>query len=130
MSRLRTNAESGYIGYLAMVLAAAVVLVVAAFLWGQKERRTTTGPEPQPQTIPGQAVQKGHDVECMSNLRSIRQAIEMSKITDERLPSNLQELSSAGITADMTRCPVSGQPYRYDPASGNVWCTTPGHQNY
>jgi hypothetical protein len=35
-----------------------------------------------------------------------------------------------GATAAICKCPVSGQPYSYDPQTGKVWCTTPGHEKF
>jgi len=28
------------------------------------------------------------------------------------------------------KCPVSGKPYVYDPKTGKVHCTTPGHEGF
>ncbi len=77
-----------------------------------------------PQTVLGQALQKGESVQCMNNLSQLRQAIQMFVIDNERYPSSLSELN----LPSMTRCPVTGQPYQYDPKTGTVRC--PAHPNY
>ena len=57
----------------------------------------------------------------------IRAAIQMRTTTDETYPASLNEL---GLPASMLVCPVSQQPYQYDPTTGQVRCTTPGHMRY
>jgi hypothetical protein len=34
-----------------------------------------------------------------------------------------------GQQGSMGRCPVSGRPYVYDPQTGTIRCTTPGHES-
>jgi hypothetical protein len=51
----------------------------------------------------------------------------MRTTTDETYPASLNEL---GLPASMLVCPVSQQPYQYDPATGQVRCPTPGHMRY
>jgi hypothetical protein len=51
----------------------------------------------------------------------------MRTTTDETYPASLNEL---GLPASMLVCPVSQQPYQYDPTTGQVRCTTPGHTRY
>lgn len=77
-----------------------------------------------PQTVLGQALQKGQSVECMNNLRQLRQAIQIYVADNGTYPPNLQALN----LPNMIRCPVTGQPYQYDPKTGTVRC--PAHPNY
>ncbi|MGQ9525365.1 MAG: hypothetical protein ACUVTZ_11080 [Armatimonadota bacterium] len=128
----RRRSAAGYAGLVVFLVAAILAFVIAAVMWGhkQKPQQDKTNAPANAQTIPGQAVERGHEVECMSNLRSIRQAIEMHKVTEETPPPNLAALSSAGIGPQQLRCPVSGAPYQYDPSSGRVWCPTPGHEGF
>jgi len=123
---------AGYAGIVVFLVAFIIAFAIAAVMWGQRQKPTRQGANAptQAQTVPGQAVERGHDVECMSNLRSIRQAIEMHKVTEEAPPPSLSALSSSGIGPQQLRCPVSKAPYQYDPSSGRVWCTTPGHEGF
>lgn len=131
---LRVRRESGQVGLLALVVGVALIAIIAAVVWtkmGHQQRAQQPMPLPTTaRTVPGQALEQGSAVECISNLRSIRQAIEMSKATDEAPPPSLSALSSSGITPSMLSCPVSHRPYQYDPRTGRVWCTTPGHERF
>lgn len=75
----------------------------------------------------GEVRQAAESVECRNNLSQIRAAIQMRVTTEETYPASLSEL---GLPASMLVCPVSQQPYQYDPTNGQVRCTTPGHMNY
>ena len=78
----------------------------------------------QTKTTMGQALDKGHSVECMNNLNQLRQALQISYQENEKYPPTLDGLGVPG------KCPVSGQPYSYDPQTGTVKCTTPGHEGW
>ena len=70
-------------------------------------------------------------VDCMNNLQQIRNAIEMYRqANEEKMPMSLAQLESSGVGSSITKCSVSGTPYSYDPATGRVWCATPGHERY
>ena len=70
-------------------------------------------------------------VDCMNNLQQIRNAIEMHRqANQEKPPTSLAQIESSGVGSSITKCSVSGTPYSYDPASGRVWCATPGHERY
>ena len=78
------------------------------------------------QTIPGRAIEKGHEVECKNNLSQLRMAIQMDTDPVEgTFPDKLPDLGSS-----MMKCPVSGKPYVYDPKTGQVHCTTAGHEKF
>ncbi len=75
-------------------------------------------------------IQRGHSVECMNNLNQIRQAYQITTGADEEnRPQTLDEFTSS-IPTSMKRCPVGGQPYQFDPATGRVACVQPGHQRH
>ncbi|MCE9558273.1 MAG: hypothetical protein K8R88_04920 [Armatimonadetes bacterium] len=81
-------------------------------------------------TVVGQALARGKDEKCMSNLHSIRQGIELAKGSDENgaAPATLEELR--GFPKDMLIDPIDKKPYTYDPATGNVKCKHLGHEKY
>ena len=79
---------------------------------------------------PAAPIERAKGVDCQNNLQQVRYAITMYQQSSERPPASIADLKSSGISGDVTRCPVSGTPYSYDPGQGKVWCTTPGHERY
>jgi len=68
------------------------------------------------------------EVQCRNNLQQVRLSIRMSRPTgEEPLPPSLQEMR---LPAEMLYCPVSKQPYWYDPQTGRVQCLTPSHEGF
>ena len=76
------------------------------------------------------ALARAHDTECLYNIRSVRQAIEVSKAgdPDAKNPASLTELRE--LPKELLICPVGKVPYRYNPETGEVHCPYPGHENY
>ena len=100
-----------------VVVVAIIALLAGAYLGlnkkGSKEGKST----------PKAAMDKAKSVECASNLSQMRALVQMKLADDGKYPDQLE--ASPGID----RCPISGQPYGYDPHTGRVWCTTPGHES-
>jgi hypothetical protein len=69
-------------------------------------------------------------VECQSNLKQVRLAIDMYRQTNEHPPASVADLSSSGVTSSILVCPISHKPYVYDPVQGEIKCVTPGHERY
>ena len=112
------------------ILVVMVVLVVlAALYFGLRGKPEAPEPafEGEAQTTLGKAIQKGESVECRSNLNQFRQMIQMETMSSPEgsYPSALDR--SWGLPM---KCPVSGYDYKYDPQTGQVWCPTPGHEDY
>jgi len=75
-------------------------------------------------------VKRAEGVSCINNLQQVRNAITLyTSQNDGQFPSSLDAISS-GMGSSMFKCPVSGIQYNYDPASGRVSCSTPGHEKY
>lgn len=110
-----------------LVSIAIVALLVWLWLTYGVGARGVAGEVSAPATRPTELRQQAESVECRNNLSQIRAAIQMRQTTEETYPASLNEL---GLPSEMLRCPVSGQPYAYDPNSGQVRCTTPGHEAY
>jgi hypothetical protein len=81
------------------------------------------------QSIPGRAVQAGMGVQCKNNLQQLRMLIDTAKNEDEdgRYPASLANIPEA---THIMECPISHKPYEYDPTTGQVHCTFPGHENF
>jgi hypothetical protein len=115
------------------ILVSIALLGVLVMVWlyygtgGASSGSSASNPTAPPASRVGEVRQAAESVECRNNLSQIRAAIQMRTTTDETFPSSLNEL---GLPASMLVCPVSQQPYQYDPATGQVRCPTPGHMRY
>ena len=115
-----------------LLVAMVLMLMLAAALWGPAlpGKRPATGssesPESGPaQTVLGKSLQQANGVECRNNLQQIRTSLRMDYGTEGRIPAQLAPVGGVPL-----QCPVSGQPYQYDPQTGQVRCPTPGHERY
>jgi type II secretory pathway pseudopilin PulG len=117
-----SNRGFSLIGTLAAV---AIVVVLAAFLLP----RYLGGRDEAGKKVSA-PITKARETVCRVNLQTVRQAIEAERASDPdgRAPASLSELR--GLPSEVTRCDVSGKPYIYDPGTGGVRCTTPGHESY
>ncbi len=112
------------------ILAAVAILGVLLMVWlyyGTGGSAPSAGAGAPPMSRVGEVKQAAESVECRNNLSQIRQAIQIRMTTEETPPSDLNGL---GLPSTMLVCPVSGQPYQYDPSTGKVRCPTPGHMSY
>jgi hypothetical protein len=113
-----------------MVVVMAILVGLAA--WLVPRYLTSTAPS-MPGRNPIQApIQRAQGVDCSNNLQQIRTALTMAEQTNEHYPASLAELttSGSGLTRDMLVCPVSKQPYLYDPRTGRVGCPYGPHRSY
>jgi len=108
------------IGLLAVIVIISIMAVVFLKPGGDGRNKG--------KSMPTQVKERAQGVECKNNLNQLRQAIMMMTQTDEAKPKSLREIS--GIPESMFSCPVGGQPYQYDPSTGQVRCVCPGHERY
>jgi prepilin-type N-terminal cleavage/methylation domain-containing protein len=75
-------------------------------------------------------MQRGHDPVCANNLSQIRASLQIAQTNDEneKYPATLKALQ--GMPAEMLTCPEGHVPYQYDPNTGQVHCTQPGHEKF
>ena len=111
-----------------ILVVAAVIIVAAYFILpsyfgsaGKGESEVDRAHTP---------VGRAESVDCRNNLNQIRNAIEMEKSAGEegRVPASLADLGPS--MSAVTKCSISGKEYTYDPSTGRVSCTTPGHEGY
>ena len=102
-----------------LIVVAIIALLASAYLG--LINRSTDG---SGKSMPKAATDKARGVECASNLNQLRAMIQMHVAESGGYPAALDPNSS------MSRCPVSGKPYRYDPKTGNASCVTPGHETF
>ncbi len=114
------------------LLAAVVIVVVLAAVYytgggmtSVKKGSPLLDKASTKKTVIGQSMDTGKSVDCRARLSQIRSGIAMYKSTsaNEANPPNLKDAVS-NVTADYFQCPVSKQPYIYDPATGTVKCPT------
>jgi hypothetical protein len=104
-----------------LVVAIVIIAFLAVALYGLWGR----GHKGKDKSLPAQAVDRAHDVECKNMLSQVRASIQMAMQESEQPPP--------AIPADMApyaKCPQTQQPYTYDPQTGQVHCTTPGHEAF
>ena len=104
-----------------LVVALVIMAALAATMYGLWGRGGHKGEK----SLPAQAEDRAHDIDCQNMLRQVRASIQMAMQETEQPPP--------AIPQDMARyakCPVSGQPYTYDPQTGQLHCTTPGHEKF
>ncbi len=111
---------------ISMVISLVIILVLIWIFFSYGTRslggRAQVGP---PQQVIGQA----KDLVCRDNLRQIRQALQLAQMgeAEDHFPASLDNL---GLSQEQLKCPVSGEAYAYDPASGRVSCNYPRHKGY
>lgn len=104
------------------IIAVAAYFILPGYLGGKKK----DGEVDRVHTPIGQA----ESVECRNNLNQLRNAIEMERSSSEegRVPASIADMGPS--MSSISRCPVSGKEYSYDPTNGRVSCSTPGHERY
>jgi len=118
-----------------MLLAVAIVFIVAAMMFTGgnmstvKKDSSLVDQHSSKQTTYGKAMDKAKGEDCRQRLNQVRTAIQNEKAmsTTEGNPKSLNNL---GLAPGYLKCPVSGQNYVYDPATGAVRCPYPGHAGY
>ena len=105
-----------------LLIVVAIIALLAVGYYGLSGNGDETGTL-NAKTTPGQAMERSKLVECAANLKNLRGEIEMFQIENDRYPEKFNPAPPLGV------CPVSGKPYHYDPKTGRIWCTTPGHEN-
>lgn len=116
-------------GQWALIELLVVVAIIAAAAYYVYPRYLTGGPS-HTKTDPPTVLERAQGMECGSNLSQIRAAIHMYQSSNEKFPATLEDMKSHGVDKSISTCPISGTPYTYDPSTGKVWCTTPGHQKF
>lgn len=118
-----------------MLVAIVIVGVVAAMMFTGgnmstvKKDSSLVDQYSKKQTVYGKAMDKAKGEDCRQRLNQVRTAIQNEKAvsTTEGNPKSLNDL---GLSPGYLKCPVGGQNYIYDPATGTVRCPYPGHANF
>jgi len=122
---------------IALLLAVAIIVVVAA-VYFTSGSATTVKPNDarldrasEKHTVVGKSMDSAKAVDCRTRLSQIRTGIQSYKTvnTDESNPPTLGDIG-LGVSNDYFQCPVTNRPYTYDPSSGTVQCSSPGHEGF
>lgn len=131
--RLDNRGNWTLIGLLA---AAAIVVILAVVYLGGSGEMTTVGGDSElldksseKQTVVGKSLDTAKSTACREQLNQIRLGIVNYKATStaDSNPPSLKDIG-LGVSASYFQCPVSDQPYKYDPGAGTVQCPT--HTDY
>lgn len=114
-----------------LLVVAAIIVGAVAYYYGGGQTATVRSDSPlldqgsEKQTVVGKSIDTGKAEACRQQLDQIRKGIETYKATgtSDQNPASLQDLQ-LGVSNTFFQCPVSGQPYLYDPAAGTVKCPT------
>jgi hypothetical protein len=112
---------------LAIIAVLAVVMMKGSGAFGVTKSPRADG---RGTTIPGLVKAKTEDTVCRNYLGQLRASLEIAKMNnDEQYPATLEE-TRLGKT--YYGCPMGKgkEPYQYNPQTGQVWCTHPGHEKY
>ncbi|HEY3398593.1 MAG TPA: hypothetical protein VGM19_13140 [Armatimonadota bacterium] len=110
-----------------LLVVVAIIMIAVWWLYlrpaGNVQRKPRFAGEAQ--TVLGQSLQKGQTVDCINNLHQLRMALQMEKDSTGEWPAALDPKWGVPL-----KCAVSGQAFKYDPATGAVSDPTPGHEKY
>jgi len=106
-----------------LLLVVVIIALLAGAYYGLG-RKQSEGEDGRATTTPGRAIEKAKSVECANNLRQLRMLVQTEMTVESEYPRKLNAENGGALT----RCPVGGGAYNYDPRTGNVTCPTPGHE--
>lgn len=112
-----------------ILLLLAMVLMTGG-LGGTLQQNTGTQPRKDKlgKTVPSLVRAKAVDEVCKSNLRQVRQGLQLARISSADEPPS--SLSETKLGASFYSCPLGHEPYEYSQAEGTVKCVHPGHEKY
>ncbi|MDO8684825.1 MAG: hypothetical protein Q7N50_15285 [Armatimonadota bacterium] len=113
-----------------LIVALAIIMIVMYIYIGGNSKPAKPGSVQEYRSRPGKALEKGHEVECQSNLGQIRSAIEIYRSENESAPASLNDIQLGTSNPDFLKCPVGGEAYVYDAQSGTVRCPHTGHERF
>lgn len=129
--RNKTKNGSSLVGLLAS--AGIIMVCIVVFMYGSKHGLFGIGIHKSTRkdnlgiTVPGAARDAALDTVCKSNLSQIRQSIAFYKESNGQPPASLKDLQ---LPQELLHDPIDHSAYVYDPTTGTVHCTHPGHENY
>jgi prepilin-type N-terminal cleavage/methylation domain-containing protein len=114
------SARGGF-ALIEILLVIAIIALLAVGYYGLSR----DGENGEKKSTPARSIDKARSVECASNLRQLRALIQMHVAEHGQYPKKF----NPGEHGSLGRCPVTNEPYEYDPQTGEIHCTTEGHEN-
>ncbi len=111
----------------ALIAVAIILILLVVFL--RPSSNSSPRADKKGYTTVGLARLSALDTKCQSDLQQVRLAIQTAKAGsgDDANPATLEETR---LGPEFYKCPVGGESYVYDPATGQVHCPHPGHEKY
>ena len=129
------SARRGQATIVGLLVTVAIIMIVAWWIYLRPSgggASLTPGETPgkprfegEAQTVLGQTLQKGEGTADRENLRQLRMQLQMEKQTNGEWPPALDRKWGLPLASS-----VSHMPFKYDPATGQVWDPTPGHEGF
>ena len=119
-----------------LLAAVAIIAILAAYYYAGSGGVATVRSDSKlldksskKKTIVGKLLDTAKAEVCREQLDQIRKGIVNYKAMNgtEENPKTFKDIG-LGVSTTYFRCPVSNQPYSYDPATGKVTCPT--HPDY
>lgn len=121
-----------------LLVTVAIIFVAVALYFGKggsvmtvKNDSKLVDQQSQKKTVLGKALDTAKATDCQERLRQIRLGIVNYKASNESggNPTTLKDVG-LGVAVNYFQCPISKQPYQYDPQTGTVKCPNPGHASF
>jgi prepilin-type N-terminal cleavage/methylation domain-containing protein len=118
---MKTRTRSAF-SLVEILVVMALMAILGAFLFQFYAGKGKPG---EKQKTPMQASQ---GAVCQNNLKQIRLGVETFKTSEEEKPPTF--LAELKFPKESLACPDTKQTYQYNAETGEVHCTTPGHEAY
>lgn len=96
---------------ISLLIMALLVYVALTLYSGGKDNATETITAP---------IERSRAVQCFAQIRKVETAIKMYLAEHGRYPSSLNEIED--LTKEDFYCPVTNNPYNYNPGTGKITC--------
>ncbi len=117
--------ERGFLTLIGLLIVIVIIGILMA-MYGMPGGGGGSSGTGAPITVMGGAKTRAQGVLCQNNLQQLRVAIGIYQGNNQTFPPSL-DAANAGISLN---CPVGGEPYDYDPTTGQVHCVHPGHERF
>ena len=124
--RGRRSREGGFFTLIGLLVVIVIIGMLMAMYGGFPGGGKGSSGSGGAVTVLGGAKGRAESVVCQNNLQQLRAAISIYQGGNQAFPPSVESLN-AGISLS---CPVGGEPYEYDPSTGQVHCVHPRHERF